>query len=44
MAGKLQLCNPLCQRDIPHEENLLAMGRGVLTDKILMRVSSLSEK
>ena len=44
MAGKAQGYYPLCQRDIAHKDISLAGGRGVLTNKITMRVSSLSER
>ena len=33
-----------CQRDISHEEKTLAGGRGVMTNKIAMRVYSLFER
>ena len=44
MAGNVQWSYPLRQRDISHEENPLAQGRGGLTNKTAMRVSSLLER
>ena len=44
ITGKAQWGYTLCQKDIAHEDNSLAGGRGVLNNKIAMRLSSLSER
>ena len=44
MVGEEKRCYPLCKRDIAHEDTPLAWGRGVLSNKVAMRISFLSDR